>query len=87
MDPAVTTVGYGVGRLGLSGGASNGPTEGLNLCMKRIKRAVSTFALSRSPTFKLSTIGPRRFFLLHRTPLRPLTPLDELCDLPGQVVG
>jgi hypothetical protein len=48
---------------------------------------VSTFALSRSPTFKLSTTGPRPFFLLHRTSLCPLTPSDELCDLTGQMVG
>jgi hypothetical protein len=48
---------------------------------------LSTFALSRSPTFKLSTTGPRPFFLLHRTSLRPLTPADELCDLTGQMVG
>jgi putative transposase len=48
---------------------------------------VSTFALSRSPTFKLSTTGPRPFFLLHRTSSRPLTPADELCDLTGQMVG
>ena len=48
---------------------------------------LSAFALSRSPTFKLSTTGPRPFFLLHRTSLRPLTPADELCDLTGQVVG
>jgi hypothetical protein len=48
---------------------------------------MSTFALSRSPTFKLSTTGPRPFFLLHRTSLRPLTPADQLCDLTGQMVG
>jgi RecA/RadA recombinase len=51
------------------------------------KVVLSAFALSRSPTFKLSTTGPRPFFLLHRTSLRPLTPADELCDLTGQVVG
>ena len=48
---------------------------------------LSTFALSRSPTFKKSTTGPRPFFLLHRTSVRPLTPADELRDLSGQMVG
>jgi hypothetical protein len=59
-------------------------SNGANLS---VKTRVSTFALSRSPTFKLSTTGPRSFFLLHGTSVRPLTPSDELCDLTGQMVG
>ena len=52
-----------------------------------VRDGLSTFALSRSPTFKKSTTGPRPFFLLHRTSVRPLTPADELRDLSGQMVG
>jgi hypothetical protein len=55
--------------------------------LARSATTLSTFALSRSPTFKLSTTGPRPFVLLHRTSLRPLTPADELCDLTGQMIG
>jgi transposase len=71
--------------------AKEGALEALSSSRPGVKAKardyVSTFALSRSPTFKLSTTGPRPFFLLHRTSLRPLTSPDELCDLTGQMVG
>ena len=45
---------------------------------------------SRYPAAQRSSyppLGPWGFCLLHRTSLRPLAPVDELRDLPGQVVG
>ena len=48
---------------------------------------VSAFALSRSPTFKLSTTGPLGFCLFDRTSLRPFGPFDELRNLARQMLG
>ena len=48
---------------------------------------VSTFTLSRTPKFKLSTTGLLRSCLLDDTSLRPLERADEVGDLTGEVVG
>ncbi len=51
------------------------------------ERGVSTFTLSRTPKFKLSTTGLLRSCLLDDTSLRPLERADEVGDLTGEVVG
>ena len=50
-------------------------------------QVMSTFTLSRTPKFKLSTTGLLRSCLLDDTSLRPLERADEVGDLTGEVVG